>query len=574
MWPTSIRIAQLPRRPRCRRSLPLALSKRAFLPLASTIASAALLVWLALPTIWWTPLNVDEELTIRVSEFSFANVFDIVSTKRGGGPLHFWLEHFLLGWWPNLYSLRLPSLVFICLALPAVALIARRLLGDEASAGVVLLTAASPIPVLYATFGRPHTLLFAWLMWSTLLALKAAESGDRRLWVAAGAALGLSVFVHPTAPLYAGTALIAALLWARREPRLVFREAWPGLVAFALTFGPYYLRTLHVLGDRYGVTSSAASGRTFSGRPVWEDALLFIAPGPHDLNYFSVLALVGLVALLVQRRYRVVVFCVLTVAAPVVFFSVVPASGDSALFFDRYMIPAVPAFLVLVMAGVLALARFAGPARLLVIAALVGWLLVHELHYDLRHRNHTRAIGIEAVADATARQPAGSVLFGSTGTSGALFSAFDYGHPANLLDRYVALSVHSVQLVDDDSCERALPFLQGPQAPRYGIWLFYAVAPDEQKAAAVALGRTGAVVVRPGPAYFLLRSPERIAPEALIRLGRTYRLAWRGAVPSNRRVNELLIADRQLLRGQCVPYGDLGDPDISPHWPPVKTTHQ
>src|SRR4051794_35130204 len=231
MWPTSIRIAKLPRRPRCRRSLPLALSKEALLlrvrrsrplwnggsaepapllPVAATLAAAALLVWLALPLVWWTPLNVDEELTIRVGDFSFAHIFDIVSTKRGGGPLHFWLEHFLLGWWPSVASLRIPSLVFICLALPAVALIARRLVGDQASAGVVLLTAASPIPVLYATFGRPHTLLFAWLMWSTLLALKAAESGDRRLWAAAGAALGLTVFVHPTAPLYAGTALIAA----------------------------------------------------------------------------------------------------------------------------------------------------------------------------------------------------------------------------------------------------------------------------------------------------------------------------------------------------------------------------
>ena len=192
------------------------------------MSSAALLVWLALPTVWWTPLNVDEELTIRVSEFSFAHVFHIVSTERGGGPLHFWLEHFLLGWWPSLGALRLPSLIFICLALPAVALIARRFLGDEASAGVVLLTAASPIPVLYATFGRPHTLLFAWLMWSTLLALKAAEDGDRRLWAVAGALLGLSVFVHPTAPLYAGTALAAALLYAPRSPRAVLARRGPG----------------------------------------------------------------------------------------------------------------------------------------------------------------------------------------------------------------------------------------------------------------------------------------------------------------------------------------------------------
>ena len=493
-----------------RRSRPLrdggSVEPTPLLPLAATLGSAGLLVWLALPTVWWTPLNVDEELTIRVSEFSFANIFDIVSTKRGGGPLHFWLEHVLLGWWPGLDSLRIPSLVFICLALPAVALIARRLLGDEVSAGVVILTAASPIPVLYATFGRPHTLLFAWLMWSTLLALEASERGDRRLWIGAGAVLGLSVFVHPTAPLYAGTALIAALLFAPRDPRSVLREAWPGLAAFALTFGPYYLRTLHVLGDRYGVASGAASGRTFSGRPVWEDSIRFIAPGAHDVNYFTFLAAIGLVALLVERRYRVVAFCVLTVATPIVFFSVVPASGDSALFFDRYMIPAIPAFLVVVMAGVVTLARltsplrFAAPLRLLVIAVLVGWLLGHELHYDLGHRDHTRAIGVEAVADAAARQPAGSVLFGSTGTSGALFSAFDYGHPANLLDRYVALSTHSLRLVDDDSCERALPFLQGAQTPRYGIWLFYAVAQDEQRAAARALARTGAVIVRPVPA--------------------------------------------------------------------------
>ena len=488
--------------------------------------------------------------------------------------MHFWLEHFLLGWWPSLGALRIPSLVFICLALPAVALIARRLAGDEASAGVVLLTAASPIPVLYATFGRPHTLLFAWLMWSTLLALKAAESGDRRLWAVAGAVLGLSVFIHPTAPLYAGTALVAVLLYEARDPRTVWRQSWPGLLAFAVASVPYYLRTLHVLGDRYGVTSGATRGRTYSGNPVWQDALHFIAPGAHPVNYFSVLAVIGIVALLVRRKARLVVFCALTVLTPVVFFSVVPASGDSALFFDRYMIPTIPAFLVLVMAGLATLARFAGPLRMVVIVVGVGWLLGHELHYDLRQRSHARAIGVEAVADAAAVQPGGSVLFGSTGTSGALFSSFDYGHPANLLDRYVALSTGSLQLVDDDSCERALPFLHGAQTPRFGIWLFYAAAPDEQRAAAAALARTGAAIVRPGPAYFLLRSPGRLPPEALIRLGRSYRLAWRRAVPSNRRVNELLIADNQLLRGRCIPYGDLGDPDISPHWPPVKTTHQ
>jgi hypothetical protein len=574
MWPRSIRTAQLPRRLASRRSLPLGLlSRRAALPLA-TLGSAGLLVWLALPLVWWTPLNVDEELTIRVSEFSFGNIFHIVSTERGGGPLHFWLEHYLLGWWPSIGSLRIPSLVFLCLALPATALVARRLVGDEAAVGVVVLTAAAPIPVLYATFGRPHTLLFAWIMWATVLALKAADEGDRRLWAAAGAVLGLSVFVHPTAPLYAGTALLVALLSAPRDPRIVFREAWPGLLAFAVTLLPYYVRTLHVLGDRYGVSSGATRGRTFSGRPVWEDARNFVAPGGHDLNWFTIFALVGIVVLLIARKWRVVAYCVVTVAAPVLFFSVVPASGDSALFFDRYMIPTIPAFLVLVLAGVLGLARFAGPFRLLAAAVAVGWLLTIELHDVLRHRDQTEAIRIETIADAAARQPPGSVLFGSTGTSGANFSSFDYGHPANLLDRYVSLRDGSLVLVDDDSCERAQPFLRGDATPRYGIWLFYSVAGGEERAAAAAFARTRAVVVRPAPGYFLVRSPRKLAPAQLVRLGQSYRLAWRRAVPTNGRVNELLQADRELLAGRCIPYGDLGDPAISPHWPPVKTTHQ
>ena len=107
------------------------------------------------------------------------------------------------------------------------------------------------------------------------------------------------------------------------------RVAWPGAAALLLTFVPYYLRTLHALSDRYGVSRGGANGRTFSGNPVWQDALHFIAPGRHELNYFSVLALVGVAVLVARRAYRLLAFCALTVVVPVVFFSVVPTSGDS-----------------------------------------------------------------------------------------------------------------------------------------------------------------------------------------------------------------------------------------------------
>ena len=471
----------------------------------------------------------------------------------------------------------MPSLVFLCLALPAVGLVVRRLLGSEAGAGVVLLTAVSPIPVLYATFGRPHTLLFAWLMWSTVLALKAADDGDRRLWFAAGALLGLSVFIHPTAPLYALTAFGAALVYAEHPPRAVVRHAWPGAFALLLTFVPYYVRTLHVLGDRYGVGAGATSGRTFSGRPVWEDALHFVAPGQHDVNYFTVLAAVGVLSLLARRAYRLLAFCALTVAAPVVFFSVVPASGDSALFFDRYMIPVTPAFLAVVLAGCLTIAGWAGRLRLVVLALLVAGLLGTDLRFDVSHRNAVRRIGVDAVVRAVGRTQHDAVLFGSTGTSGALFSSFDYGHPANILDHLVALRVASVQLVDDDSCRRALPFLDGSGRPRFGVWLFYAASPAEaQEAASAFAGLSRIGVDRVARQYFVVRTKIRLRPRTLIELGESLRGAWKRAVPSNHRVDELLLADHALLSGPavCRPYGELGDPDISPHWPPATTSHQ
>ena len=161
------------------------------------------------------------------------------------------------------------------------------------------------------------------------------------------------------------------------------------------------------------------------------------------------------------------------------------------------------------------------------------------------------------------------MLFGSTGTSGALFSSFDYGHPANILDHLIALRVSSVRLVDDDSCRRAEQFLHQTSRRRFGVWVFYAASRQEATAAQRALGAQPI-----GGHYFVVRSPRPAPPRALIQEGLALRERWKHAVPANRRVDELLQSDRRLLAGTCIPYGELGDPDISPHWPPVLTRHQ
>ena len=133
-----------------------AVSLRRFALPAAVALAVGLAAALASRAVWWAPLNVDEELTRRVATEPFGSIFHIVSSERGGGPLHFWIEHFTLQWPGGLVGLRGPSTLFFLLTLPAVALIARELAGSFAAVAAVLLTATAPLAISYSTFGRPH----------------------------------------------------------------------------------------------------------------------------------------------------------------------------------------------------------------------------------------------------------------------------------------------------------------------------------------------------------------------------------------------------------------------------------
>src|SRR5581483_140382 len=161
----------------------------AFLVAAATALAAVVGGLLAVRGIWWAPLNVDEELTRRVGTEPFGAIFHIVSSERGGGPLHFWLEHFTLQWPGGLVGLRVPSLVFFIGALPAVALVALELTDAATAATAVFLTAAAPLAISAATFGRPHALLLLWIWWGTWLGLRAARTRRASDWALAGAVL-------------------------------------------------------------------------------------------------------------------------------------------------------------------------------------------------------------------------------------------------------------------------------------------------------------------------------------------------------------------------------------------------
>src|SRR5205823_14778476 len=139
----------------------------------------------------------------------------------------------------------------------------------------------------------------------------------------------------------------------------------------------------------------------------------FVTPLPDLVNRFTVAAAIGLVVLLVQRRLRVAAVLVATIAAPVVFFSVVPTSGLSALFFDRYMLPALPSFLLLVAIACTTVARLAGRLRLVALAVLVGFFVWPGLHLLLQRPTQRPRLGLGQATNAIRPQSDHRALFGS-----------------------------------------------------------------------------------------------------------------------------------------------------------------
>jgi hypothetical protein len=530
----------------------------------ATLIAGGFVLTLGLRAVFRSPLNVDEELTLRIAREAFGSIFDTVR-GRGGGPFHFWIEHLTTAWPAGLVGLRLPSILFALVALPAVALIGEELVGRAAAAVGVLLLGTAPLAISYSSFGRPHTMLLAWTAWGTFFVLRAARRDDRRLWIVGGAVLGSSIFVHPTAPLYALTAFGAAVIYARRPLR-----AWPGVLTLAVTLMPYYLATAHTLSDRYGV-GGGVSGRTFSGNPVWKDAIYFLTASSHLVNWFTVAATLGLVVMLLQRRVRAAAVLALTVAAPVVFFSVVPTKGLSALFFDRYMLPALPAFLLFVAVACVAVARLTWRLRMVVLAVSVVGFMWLGLNVVLTRQTQLARLGLGELTTAVRAEPDGSVLFGSTGFTlpGSYLGYFTFGRPPNLADHYLNLRT-AVPLVNDDACAPVVDFLENDATPQHGLWVFWAVVPaDHDKAVAAFTKVHGVQLSEPYRHFIVVRSAKALPPRRLVELGLELRRTWYRAVPYNRRVNLLIAADRTALRhpSACKPVGVLGDPDIVPNYP-------
>lgn len=385
----------------------------------------------ALPAVWWEPLHDDEWVTLTVAPRSPVTIVHDILIGKGGGPAHFLLEHVFLQWPGGIEGLRVPSLVAFLCALPAAGLLAGRLAGRAESLVLPVTLALAPLAVELATFGRMYGLFLATYLWGTYAALVGAERGLVP-FVLAAAALGALVYVHPISPLYGASALAGAALLSRVRLRAVALAAGVFLIAGL----PYWVYALWRLRERYYVGyPSSEPIRATEGRSVVEDSFFAMSPGQGvETAMFVALAVAGGIVLWRRGRARQAAVLAAWVALPVIFFALIPA-GDaeagSARFYPRYVLPALPWFLLLVVTGCLA-------ARRVVAVALVVLVLGLEANDDRAHLARLHALhlsqavaAVRALGDSAVLEPAGGrpVL----------------GRPAFLLDELVMLRIPGVR---------------------------------------------------------------------------------------------------------------------------------
>jgi 4-amino-4-deoxy-L-arabinose transferase-like glycosyltransferase len=259
-------------------------------------------------------------------------------------------------------TLRLPSAAAAVLTLPVVYALGRKLLGQVAGLVAAFLLAISPFALRYAQEARVYALFELLACLSLLFLLLALERRSWLRWVGFVVTTALLLYTH----LFAWFVVSAEILWAivmlvrkswtRR--RLDLRLLWLAacLLAIAALYWPL-VQSLLTFWQQYGSSGSASQ---HAGLPTFQFSFGFFilvagvfgaqAPGLGWQFYLFVGSiLLGLVSLLVQKKWGTLLLIALWFGLPVAALAIV----SSQHFFDyRYLIFLLPPFLLLTAKGV------------------------------------------------------------------------------------------------------------------------------------------------------------------------------------------------------------------------------
>jgi mannosyltransferase len=379
----------------------LALASLSVSPIPSLVLLGAIFVaaaWLRLTALDRQSLWFDEADAVIRAQSDLMTVLRTFIQPGENGPLY----HLLLHFWIDVAgasekAVRLPSAVAGLLTIPLMYLVGLRTLGQRAGLLAAGLLAISPYHVWYSQEAKMYSMAVLLTLLSTALLIESLRRNERRWWAGYVIVTTLGFYFHVTTVLIFGAHCAFVLLTWRKWPG----RQRPWLISVALLTLPYLPIALWagrvVLGAavtwhahvsfwemaRITVTKFAANRADLvtEQRATWLYAILAgtgllggVLAAWHERVRPSARAAIGAGA----GRWLLLFACL--VLLPLVGFYFLTLRQP--LFNDRYLIMALPAYLLLAAGGLRLLERRLWPLALvaLVLVLAFAWVPLRDVN--------------------------------------------------------------------------------------------------------------------------------------------------------------------------------------------------
>jgi 4-amino-4-deoxy-L-arabinose transferase-like glycosyltransferase len=178
------------------------------------------------------------------------------------------------------------QVLFACLTILGVFMIARTLAGDVAGLIAAALVALYPPTLVATNLWLTETLATFALVWFVYVAVLASRQQGWKLWALAGALLGVAVLVRPAVLPFGVAPFIALLITGPRG------DLWKGLVAFgvawALVMTPWVVRNEISLHEPAVLSSHSGDPFLAGVDPYYyEQGLQYVFHGPTYERYMN-----------------------------------------------------------------------------------------------------------------------------------------------------------------------------------------------------------------------------------------------------------------------------------------------
>lgn len=300
----------------------------------------------------------DEADIVVRAQRPWTDVLSTFTIQGENGPLY----NVMLAAWIRVagiseIAVRFPSAIAGVLALPAIYLLGRRLAGPQAGLLATGLLAISPYHIWYSQEAKMYSIVALLAIVSSLLLIESLDSGDRRLWIGYVIVTSAMFYTHVASVLiFAAQALFVVV--TIRTWRWQLRAILIAGAALTVPYIPIAIWALRVVGGDvptwHGDVSIVETLRrvgvrftTFRSTPDVE----FRA----GWSYFFIAAATAAWLLARPARRTVGWLLVILTAIPVI--GIWFVSLRNSVFSDRYIIGALPAYLILVAIGLAYLAR-------------------------------------------------------------------------------------------------------------------------------------------------------------------------------------------------------------------------